>query len=392
MPVFDLVVGVDVQRTPRVLQLEGLFDVAPSKRSEQAWHVELPFDEKPWQVGLIVGPSGSGKSTLAREAFAAGLIAAYEWPPEKSVVDGFPGDLGIKDITAALSSVGFSSPPSWLRPFRCLSNGEQFRATLARALIDPRPCVCVDEFTSVVDRQVAQIGSAAVAKAVRRQPGKQFVAVTCHYDVEAWLDPDWVLEMPAANFAWRSLRGRPPITLEICRVDRKAWDLFKHHHYLDTNLAGSAACFVAFIDGRPAAFASAMSFPHASRSGWREHRTVCLPDYQGVGIGNALSEFVGSLWRATGKPYFSTTGNPAMIRHRAKSPLWKMNRTTGMTSGGGDGGRDSQLRRSRACSRFTAGFEYIGPANPEAARRFGIIAPTRPARRTAPASRPTGSG
>jgi hypothetical protein len=373
VPITHLVSGVDVQRTPRVMQLEGLFDVPPARRSEQSWDVTLPVEERPWQVGLIVGPSGSGKSTVAREMFPDALVGGYDWPEHRAVVDGFPADLSIKDITAALSSVGFSSPPSWLRPFRCLSNGEQFRATLARALLDPRPLVVVDEFTSVVDRQVAQIGTAAVVKAVRRQAGRQFIAVTCHYDVEAWLDPDWILEMPAASFAWRSLRGRPPITLEVCRVDRQAWNLFQRHHYLDTSLAGSAKCFVAFIGGRPAAFASAMSFPHATRYGWREHRTVCLPDFQGVGIGNALSEFVGSVFRATGRPYFSTTSNPAMIRHRAKSPLWRMGRRPSTTSGGGDGGRGSALRRSRATRRFTAGFEYVGPPHPEEARRFGII-------------------
>ena len=88
---------------------------------------------------------------------------------------------------------------------------------MARALCDPAPLVVIDEFTSVVDRTVAQIGSAAVAKAVRRTSGKQVVAVTCHYDVEEWLCPDWVVEMPNGNFARRSLR-RPPIELEVARV------------------------------------------------------------------------------------------------------------------------------------------------------------------------------
>ena len=234
MPVVNLSVSVPVEKTARVLQLAGLFDVPPTERSERTWSVNLPLDEAPWQIGLVVGASGSGKSTLAREAFPNALVGGYEWPEDKAVVDGFPVELSIKDVTAALSSVGFSTPPAWLRPFRCLSNGEQFRATLARALCDPRELVVVDEFTSVVDRTVAQVGSAAVAKAVRRQPGKKFVAVTCHNDVEEWLCPDWVVEMPAGTFTRRSLRQRPPIELQIVRVDRSAWSLFQHHHYLST--------------------------------------------------------------------------------------------------------------------------------------------------------------
>jgi energy-coupling factor transporter ATP-binding protein EcfA2 len=372
MPRFDLVKSVEVVRSPRVLQLEGIFDIPPNQRSEEHWTIDFPYDEQPWSVGLIVGPSGSGKTTLAREAFGPQLVSGYDWPADYSLVDAFPAELGIKEITGLLSSVGFSSPPAWLRPFACLSNGEQFRATIARALADSPDLCVVDEFTSVVDRTVAQIGSAAVAKAVRRA-GKRFVAVTCHYDVIDWLAPDWVLEMPLGEFTRRSLRGRPNIELEIIRCHRAAWGLFKRHHYLSRDLNPTAKCFVALIHGRPAAFASAMAFPHATRSGWREHRTVCLPDFQGVGIGNALSEFVASLFAATKRPYFSTTSNPAMIRHRAKSPLWHMNRSPSRTSGGGDNGRGSPLRRSRAVNRLTAGFEYVGPARPDEAKSFGVI-------------------
>lgn len=368
MPFVDLVVSAPIEKTARVIQLSGLFDVPPSERSEQAWRVEVPEVGGSWQVGLIVGPSGSGKSTLVRRAFGEALVDGYDWPADRAVIDGFPAELGIKDVTAALSSVGFSTPPAWLRPFRCLSNGEQFRTTLARALVDPRALIAIDEFTSVVDRTVAKIGSAAVAKAVRRQPGKQFIAVSCHSDIEEWLCPDWVIEMPAGTLARRSLR-RPPICLEIARVHPSAWELFKRHHYLDTSLHKAARCFVAFWLGRPVAFASSIHMP-GKVSCWREHRTVCLPDFQGVGIGNALSEFVAGVMKALGKRYSSTTGNPAMIRHRAASPSWKMLRKPSRVML--DGGEKRRLMR-RATNRLTAGFEFIGPARPDDARRLGIL-------------------
>ena len=87
--------------------------------------------------------------------------------------------------------------------------------------------VCFDEFTSVVDRNAAQIGSAAVAKAARNGfiPCR-FVAVTCHYDVEAWLEPDWTLDMATGSVARRRLR-RPPIRLAIVRAKRDAWRLLR---------------------------------------------------------------------------------------------------------------------------------------------------------------------
>ena len=375
MPKIEISLTTPVVRTARAMQLEGLFDVPPSERSERVWAVNTPGLEEPWQIGLIVGASGSGKSTLARQAFGQYLVDCYDWPADKCVVDGFSTDLSVKDITAALSSVGFSSPPSWLRPFRCLSNGEQFRATLARALCDPRPVVAVDEFTSVVDRTVARIGSAAVAKAIRRQPGKRFVAVTCHHDVVEWLCPDWIIEMPEGKLTRGSLR-RPSIELEIKRVHHSAWELFKHHHYLDTNLNKSAVCFAAFIKSQPVAFASVITaFGIANML--REHRTVCLPDFQGVGIGNAVSNFVAKVMKGRGYVYSSTTSNPAMIRHRLQSPLWRMHKAPGLNKQDGGERHRYQNRMKRASNRLTAGFRYVGPGDRSLALSYGLsLAPS----------------
>ena len=88
--------------------------------------VKLTLD-KPWNIGLIVGPSGAGKSTVAGEIFGKDLVAGWPWSKDKAVIDDFPADLPVAEITALLSSVGFSSPPSWLKPFHVLSGGEQFR-------------------------------------------------------------------------------------------------------------------------------------------------------------------------------------------------------------------------------------------------------------------------
>jgi GNAT superfamily N-acetyltransferase len=371
VPRADILRSVPVTRSARVMQLEGMFEVPPTQKSEERWSVNLPLDEKPWNVGLIVGPSGCGKTTIAREMFDAAMVSGYEWPDDRSIVDAFPERMSIKDVTAILSSVGFSSPPSWLRPFRVLSNGEQFRVTIARAIAEGADLTVVDEFTSVVDRTVAKIGSAAIAKTIRKR-GLQFIGVACHYDIIEWLQPDWMYEPATDIFSWRSVQPRPRIELEICRVHREAWKIFKHHHYLDTNLHQATACFVGMVEGRPAAFTGVLAFPHAKRPGWREHRTVCLPDFQGVGIGNAISEFVAGVYRTKGRPYFSTTSSPAMIYHRARSRVWTMNRKPSRAAKqGATSGLDQTLRVSN--KRFTAGFEFVGPARPDDARLLGVI-------------------
>ena len=208
--------------TPRVAQVRGLFDLPQQAVSRITWTVQLPLNERPWHVGLVVGPSGSGKSTIARRLWPSEMAytSGLSWPADRSLLDAFPEPLAIKEITALLNAVGFSSPPAWLRPFAVLSTGQQFRVTLARLLAEAqaqgRPLVVCDEFTSVVDRTVAQIGSAAVARAVRQRDQK-FIAVTCHEDVMDWLQPDWVYRPAEQAFTWRCLQPRPPIALDVFR-------------------------------------------------------------------------------------------------------------------------------------------------------------------------------
>ena len=104
MPSADVVREINVVRSPRVLQLEGIFDVPPTSKSCETWSVSMPLDEKEWNVGLIVGPSGSGKTTVLQELFGEYIFNGFEWDRNKSVVDDFPQDMGIKDIIKLLSS------------------------------------------------------------------------------------------------------------------------------------------------------------------------------------------------------------------------------------------------------------------------------------------------
>jgi ABC-type branched-subunit amino acid transport system ATPase component len=86
-----------------------------------------------------------------------------------------PDDLTTDEIIKTFNCVGFSSPPSYLKSYSVLSNGEKMRVELARSLLSKKDIVVFDEFTSVVDRQVAKVGSFAVQKAVRKQ-NKKFIS------------------------------------------------------------------------------------------------------------------------------------------------------------------------------------------------------------------------
>jgi ABC-type lipoprotein export system ATPase subunit/GNAT superfamily N-acetyltransferase len=368
VPEAHIILETPIVETPRVLQVRGIFDLERQATSRVRWDVALPLDARPWNIGLIVGPSGCGKSTIARYLFGDVLAAQYlldEWPEDRAIVDAFPETMPVKDVVALLSSVGFASPPAWVRPFRVLSTGQQFRARLARLLACFPAMAVVDEYTSVVDRTVAQVGSAALAKTVRQRRQK-FIAVTCHEDVEQWLQPDWTYR-PAENaFQWRCLQRRPAVTLRIFRCRHAAWRLFHHHHYLSGELARGSVCFLAEWQGRPVAF-SAWVNALTRRGGKREHRTVTLPDYQGMGIGHALSGFCASLWKGLGERATSTTTHPAFVATRMCSPDWRLVRRPTLAGSG-------ERRPIRhATTRLTAGFEYVGPAlDPAVARRLLI--------------------
>jgi energy-coupling factor transporter ATP-binding protein EcfA2 len=367
MPRLNVVRESKIHRSGRVRQLEGLFDVPEASQTRKEWACDIPIEERDWNIGLIVGPSGCGKSTIAKELFGDRLINGFEWPSDRSLVDGFPSQLSINEITALLSSVGFSSPPAWLKPFSVLSNGEQFRVNLARALAESPDLSVIDEFTSVVDRQVAKVGSAAIAKSVRRS-NRKFVGVACHYDIIEWLDPDWTFEPDLNRFTWRLERQRPPIEIIVRRVHPASWKLFHPHHYLSASLNKLSTCFCAFIENRPAAFTAVIHAQHPKLGlYYRAHRTVCLPDYQGIGLGSKITEIVASLYRAKGQTLYSTSGHPAVIAHRKnRRDLWKCIRSARW-----DENDFVQRKKRRSVSkncmqspvlRVTASFRYVGPS------------------------------
>lgn len=299
-----------------------MFDVPFEDRASLTWQGDLPVEDHDWSVGLIIGPSGSGKTTLARHLWPEQVVTEFAWSPKRALIDDFPSHLGIREVTGLLNSVGLASPPAWLRPFSTLSNGEAFRATVARALSESADIVVMDEFTSVVDRQVAKVASHTVQKIVRKT-GRQFVAVTCHYDVVEWLQPDWIYDVAASEFIWRSVQPHPPVDLNVYKVDRSAWRVFARHHYLSSNLSTSAQCFGGFVGDDLVAFTSYLHFPHAkTKSIKMAHRIVVLPDWQGLGIAGVLSEWMGDHLYSQGYRYRITTGHPGFIKYLVSSPRW----------------------------------------------------------------------
>ncbi len=351
-----------VPESTRTKQIRGMFDLDDGKLSRTRIECQFPGEElakRKWSIGLIVGPSGSGKSTMLRKLFGE----AWQSPPEsgRALVDEFPEGTSVREIARMLSSVGFSSPPAWLRPRAMLSNGQRFRAEMALAAafsMRDKSRLVLDEFTSVVDRHAARIGCVAFAKMIR-EAGVSLVVASCHEDIIDWLQPDWIARPDVGTFAWRSLRPRPPIKLEFRRVSSRLWRRFATHHYLSGEIHPSSVCFALIHpEAGPVAFSAWLPFLGGGPLSKREHRTVCLPDFQGIGLGGRIGSLCARLWRALGFRVLSTTTHPGLVRSRSRDPDWKMTRPPSLVSGRSD----LKGRMRHATGRLTAGFEYVGPA------------------------------
>lgn len=304
----------------RAARVKSLFNVA-DQGTRFSIEADLPGSDEDWAIGVIVGPSGSGKTSLGR---AMGAIYDPAWP-DAPIIDAIAPGAPIDAVTAALSAVGLGSVPAWLRPYAILSNGERFRAMLARLVCEAPAMAVIDEFSSVVDRQIARVGAAAFVKAWRRTGGKA-VLLSCHYDVLDWVQPDWVFDTATGLLERGRLRCRPSIELEIRQTDWSSWRLFEPHHYLKLPYMVAASCYVGLIDGQPVAHVA-----FSTRPGMREARAcrlVIMPEWQGIGVGTRFLDAVCQAWadgqNRFGKPMPTLfhTSHPGLAAALRRSPKW----------------------------------------------------------------------
>jgi energy-coupling factor transporter ATP-binding protein EcfA2 len=318
---------------------------------------ELPKD---FSLGVIVGASGSGKSTLLKQF---GNPVAPNWSNDKAIAAHFENG----DAAERFSAVGLNSVPTWTKPYSVLSLGERFRADLARSLQDD---AVIDEFTSVVDRNVAISASKAMRKHIEAKGIKRVVIASCHRDVLPWLAPDWVIDTDTRSWALRPREclQHPAINIEVYSATREAWRLFSPHHYLTAELSKSAQKFIAVWNGNIVGFTSSLSFPHAHlKHAYRGTRTVILPDFQGLGIGVRLSDWLAAWHITQGHRYYSRTTHPRLGEYRNRSPLWRATSSSGKKQAALGANSAFKSKTGTASwqpdlNRIAYSHEYIGPA------------------------------
>jgi len=359
----------------RAARVKSLFNAENGCNFDLVADIDLSGD---WQIGVVVGPSGSGKSSIGRVIFGDNLIHDYtaDWNPDKPIIDEIAPDGDFNEVTGALANVGLGDVPAWLRPFRVLSNGEQFRAGLARLICSKPDRVVVDEFTSVVDRQIARIGSQAFQKAWRRSnPKGKVVLLTPHYDILDWVQPDWVFDTKTKMFERGRLRQRPKIELDIFKTNGSYWRYFKPHYYLDLPMPPAAEYFVGTVDGELACHLAVS--PLFTANAYRSTRLVTMPEWQGAGVGFRFLNWVaqyhldGHGRKGYALSTFFHTSHPQLCMALRRSPLWKQ--TTAMLYGDNKSRSAKTMIKSHAKSggrgintgygghwRAVQGFKYVG--------------------------------
>jgi ABC-type ATPase with predicted acetyltransferase domain len=147
----------------------------------------------PGDVVYITGPSGAGKSVLLRELekeFCAEErinLDEIELVDDRAVIDCFEAEL--LDVLGVLSSAGLSDAFCFLNEPALLSEGEQSRFRLAKALASGKKVIFADEFCSNLDRISASVICYNVQKFAKRH-GVTFILASSQDDVVLDLSPD----------------------------------------------------------------------------------------------------------------------------------------------------------------------------------------------------------
>lgn len=362
----------------RAARVKSLFNAESGANFDLT--AELPIDELDWNIGVVVGPSGSGKSSIGRLFFGDDKIYSGEgaWPHDKPIVDAIAPGGSFNAVTASLAAVGLGDVPAWLRPYPVLSNGEKFRADMAKIICEAPSEVVIDEFTSVVDRQIAKFGALAFQKAWRRTGGRALL-LTPHYDVLEWVEPDWHFDTATGKFSGRSLR-RPRFELEVRQVDGSYWPYFAPHYYLKLPMPIAATYYVGLVNGERVCHVAFCPRPGLKEA--RATRLVVMPEWQGAGVGLRFLNALCQMWLegtnrfARKMPTLFHTSHPGLCSALRRDPRWAQ--VSAVLYGGHKGKSQSSIGRSARQAgkkepgsgygghfRAVQGFRYLG--KPDAA-------------------------
>lgn len=288
----------------------------------------IKIDINPGEIILIVGESGCGKSTAIRkinEVLGGLAIDEITFDPDSAVIEGILPGRPLEEAILLVTKCGFTEPKLWLRRFDELSDGEQFRIRLAKAVslsIESQtyiPLLC-DEFGSRLHRQLLK----AICYNLRSLVATYNLTVvaTIHDDgISKILNPT-VIVRPGQSDSVEDRREFLPFPTEpindlrflvgkinIEKGSRRDYAQFSQSHYRQSKELGFVDCVYTMYDGNDkcigvivysyGALALALRNKATNRRFSRKpkqlneelrviRRVVVHPDLRGCGLGHFL--------------------------------------------------------------------------------------------------------
>lgn len=319
----------------RVIREPAVTPMSPRKRAV-CWDFGIPphepphtivdglrLETRPGTITALIGPSGSGKSSIlqviADQAGQAVWVGREKLDRRSSIIDLVAPRRPLATALRILTACGLGEPRLWVRSPEDLSDGERFRAALARAIgravgfPPPAPIFC-DEFTAILHRRLARALAHNLRKLVSRAGLTLFVA-SSQDDLLDDLQPDQLVRLggPAPRVETRLPRPRRFSLRRRLIVERgsvRDYSLFSAMHYrhrdglgfvdkvflLREQPGGEALGILVFAHGpmelAPRNRATGGRFVRNLRRLNRElrvlRRLVMHPDVRGCGLGHAF--------------------------------------------------------------------------------------------------------
>lgn len=133
--------------------------------------------------------------------------------------------------------------------------------------------------------------------------------------------------------------------------------MFRQYHYLSGSLMPQARCYTAIYKDKPTAFIAVVHTRMKTRY-YRVTRLVVLPDYQGIGVGKRLLNFIAQLYTSQTKiPFCILTSNPQIIRGSMAN--WRITRFGHASKGQGNTRINNEIRDSLSRKRITVSLQYV---------------------------------
>lgn len=346
-------------------------DIDIAKKSVHHLVIDNIAIPKDWNVGLIYGASGSGKTTLAKAIFGDDIFHTVI-NGDTPIINQLPEGLTYDECASILTGIGLNSVPCWVRPVKTLSNGQLARAEAALLMTQATDTniVCVDEWTSVVDRTVAKAMSHCLQKFARSK-GKRIILLSCHNDVLEWLNPDFMIDCNEQRFISRANENfffgeRERLQFDIRKIGRSSWKYFSKYHYLSENLPGGIIhLYGLFHNDKQIGFQCFANYTPKKPGRqmiFHSNRTVIHPDYQGLGLGIKLINESSRVFKQE-YPQFKIMAKFSSLpvyKAMIKQTEWIFTGTKRQMGKQSVGGNMDRKTGFRECGVKTFHFEYKG--------------------------------